>query len=168
MRRAARVDRNQAEIIDALRAIGASVEPLHFAGRGMPDLLVGLGGVNYLLEVKDGERPPSERELTPAELEWHGAWRGRVVIVASVNDALAALGLADPADELTRAGVPDEVRSVVIDFWRKLAPTGDRAACPICGMAGLEVRSTIFRSIRFEYVLHCQSVQVVGHPVRVR
>ena len=44
MRRAARVDRNQAEIVVALRAGGASVQPLHAVGKGVPDLLVGWRG----------------------------------------------------------------------------------------------------------------------------
>ena len=52
MRRDAKVDQNQQEIITALRQIGASVYPLHFAGKGCPDLLVGFRGRNYLIFVK--------------------------------------------------------------------------------------------------------------------
>ena len=40
MRRAARIDRNQSEIVEALRKLGASVQPLHGAHDGIPDLLV--------------------------------------------------------------------------------------------------------------------------------
>ena len=64
MRRAARADSNQAEIVDALRKVGASVQPIHTVGGGVPDLLVGFRGQNYLFEVKDGEKAPSDRRLT--------------------------------------------------------------------------------------------------------
>ena len=55
MRKAARIDRNQPEIVDALRKRGASVALLHTAHDGIPDLLVGYKGKNFLLEVKDGQ-----------------------------------------------------------------------------------------------------------------
>lgn len=89
MRKAARVDRNQAEIVAALRAIGCSVQPLHSIGQGCPDLLIGYRGVNHLAEIKDGERPPSERELTPDQAKWHVEWRGHAMVITSVEEALA-------------------------------------------------------------------------------
>jgi hypothetical protein len=89
MRRAAKIDRNQPEIVEALRAIGCSVQPLHSVGGGCPDLLVGKHGRNVVLEVKDGRRPPSERQLTDDQIEWHATWRGSVFVVSSVEDALA-------------------------------------------------------------------------------
>lgn len=92
MRRAARVDRNQTEIVSALRAIGATVEHLHGVGQGCPDLCVGYRCVTVLLEVKDGSKSPSQRALTPAQLEWHGAWRGGpVAVVCDVESALRAV-----------------------------------------------------------------------------
>lgn len=95
MRRAAKVDRNQPEIVDALRRIGADVYSLAAVGNGIPDLLVAFRGETVLLEVKDGLRPPSERQLTDAQIEWHAAWRGgRCVVVSSVDQALAALGVS--------------------------------------------------------------------------
>lgn len=95
MRRAAQVDRNQAEIVAALRAVGCSVVPMHAVGEGCPDLAVGRAGVSYWIEVKDGARPPSERRLTPAQVRWHAEWRGKPpVVVTSVAEALAAIGVA--------------------------------------------------------------------------
>ncbi len=91
MRRIAKVDRNQAEIVSALRAAGASVQTLHAVGGGVPDLLVGYEGNNLLLEVKDSLRPPSERKLTPDEDEWHAKWRGQVATVKSIHEALDVL-----------------------------------------------------------------------------
>lgn len=92
MRRAARVDSNQPAIVDALRRIGATVQPLHTIGRGCPDLLVGYQGRNLLLEVKDGSKPPSKRALTADEHMWHIGWRGTVVVVETVGDAISAIG----------------------------------------------------------------------------
>lgn len=92
MRRAAKVDANQAEIVRALRAVGAVVTSTASAGSGFPDLAVGYRGKTFLLEVKDGSRPPSERRLTPAQEEWHAAWRGQVAVVETVQQALEVIG----------------------------------------------------------------------------
>lgn len=91
MRRAAKVDANQALIVGALRACGAAVQSLAAVGKGCPDLLVGFKGRNLLMEVKDGRKPPSDRKLTPDQIEWHTAWAGQVVVVENVEQALAAL-----------------------------------------------------------------------------
>jgi hypothetical protein len=93
MRRAARVDSNQQAIIVALRGVGATVQPLHQIGQGCPDLLVGYRMANYLLEVKDGMKPPSHRQLTEDERLWHMRWRGRVVTVMDAREALEAIGV---------------------------------------------------------------------------
>ena len=98
MRRAARIDANQQEIVKALQSIGCSVAPLSTVGNGMPDLLVGARGVNYLLECKDGDKPPSERKLTPDQERWHAAWKGQTAVVYCVEDALRAVsGSREPA-----------------------------------------------------------------------
>jgi len=94
-RRAAKVDDNQRDIVRAFRDMGASVQHLHAVGAGCPDLLIGWQGRNLLVEVKDGAKVPSARKLTPAEVEFHEAWRGQVCIVETVDDA--ARLLADPA-----------------------------------------------------------------------
>lgn len=91
MRRAARIDANQTQIVSALRSVGASVELLSAVGKGCPDLLVGYRGMNILMEVKDGKKPPSERKLTSDQIVWHRDWRGVVFLVTSVHDALDAL-----------------------------------------------------------------------------
>lgn len=92
MRRAARTDQNQAEIVSALRDAGMTVQPLHAVGGGCPDLLVGYAGKNILIEVKDGNKPPSKRKLTPDQVEWHDAWRGQVAIANNIDEALAIAG----------------------------------------------------------------------------
>ena len=96
MRYAAKVDRNQADIVDALRLVGASVCPLHAVGKGCPDLLVGYRNRNLLMEVKDGDLAPSARKLNPNQVDWHEVWRGHVITVNNVDEAIAALAGSCP------------------------------------------------------------------------
>lgn len=86
MRRAARTDDNQKEIVDALRKAGWSVQSIASMGGGVPDLLIGRDGLNLLLEVKDGRKSPSKRMLTEDERDWHEKWNGNVRIVESLDD----------------------------------------------------------------------------------
>lgn len=93
MRRAAKVDRNQAEIVDALRAAGCSVAHTYMIGQGFPDVIAGRHGVNYLLEIKDGDKPPSAKRLTDDEQKFFDEWQGQVVVVETIEEALTAVGL---------------------------------------------------------------------------
>ena len=92
MRRAARTDANQEEIVKALRAVGATVQSLAAVGHGVPDLLVGYQGKTILMEVKDGTKSPSKRQLTEDQVKWIDAWSGgSVFIVDNVEAAWNAL-----------------------------------------------------------------------------
>jgi Holliday junction resolvase len=94
MRRAAKIDANQDQVVEALRAAGAVVQSLAAVGQGVPDLLVGFQGKTLLMEVKDGRKPPSARRLTEDQLKWHGAWLGGpVAIVDGPDAALRMLGV---------------------------------------------------------------------------
>ena len=92
MRRAARVDDNQAALVAALRQLGISVHSTAALGDGFPDLCVGFRGRNYLLEVKDPAKVPSKRVLTPDEQDWHTRWTGQVAVVETLEDCLRVLG----------------------------------------------------------------------------
>lgn len=94
-RYSAKVDRNQSEIVAALRDVGATVQPLHSVGAGCPDLLVGYRGRNFLIEVKDWQAPTSDRKLNDRQVEWHGGWKGQVAKVETVGAALAVIGVYD-------------------------------------------------------------------------
>ena len=62
---ASRPDANKSVIVDALRAVGATVTNLA-GGQGVPDLLVGLEGRNVLIEIKSGHahlNPCSKNEM---------------------------------------------------------------------------------------------------------
>ena len=92
MRRAARTDANHEEIVKALRAVGATVQSLAAVGHGVPDLLVGYQGKTILMEVKDGTKSPSKRQLTEDQVKWIDAWTGgSVFIVDNVEAAWNAL-----------------------------------------------------------------------------
>lgn len=92
LRRAAKVDENHGEIVSALVLAGYSVQSLAVVGDGCPDLLVGGGGWNVLIEVKDGRKDPSKRRFTPAQKSWHRDWRGTAHVAESVDQALAIMG----------------------------------------------------------------------------
>ncbi len=87
MRRAARVDATQADIVAALRAAGASVWII-----GLPlDLLIGYGGRTALLECKTltGKRTPTPERYTDLQKGFMRDWRGG--LVATVTDVDGAL-----------------------------------------------------------------------------
>ena len=94
MRRAARQDANHADVVGALRAIGCSVLDLSRHGNGCPDILVYVPKLHayVLVEIKDGSKPPSKRKLTPDQEKFHREWRGPVVVVESVDEALRLFG----------------------------------------------------------------------------
>ena len=90
MRRAARRDANEQDIIKAMREAGAYVKVIN--DEGLFDLLVSHRGETLLIEVKDGAKPPSARRLTDAEQKFHDEWPGAdLYIVNSVEEAVALL-----------------------------------------------------------------------------
>jgi len=84
----ARVDDNQEEIVAAYRKIGCSVVSMAAQGDGFPDLVVGYRQRNFLIEIKDGNKKPSKRLLTPDQVIFHATWCGQVSIVENVQEAL--------------------------------------------------------------------------------
>lgn len=82
MRRAARVDVNQAEIVDALRKVGVSVEVIKLP----VDLLVCHRGETSLMEVKT-----EDGGFTKYQVEFLSRWPGKVFVVRSAEDAVAQI-----------------------------------------------------------------------------
>jgi len=81
MRHAAKVDKNQQEIVLALRAAGAYVWII-----GLPvDLLVGYKGHTFLVEVKDGPR----KRLTALQDDFFKNWSGSTL--SRIDGSEAAL-----------------------------------------------------------------------------
>lgn len=94
MRRAAKIDRNQPEIVAALERVGCQVLHLHRVGGGCPDLLVKTrGGRLLLLEIKDGAKPTGKRQLNLEQKRFHSEWEPCCRVVESVDDALRAVML---------------------------------------------------------------------------
>ena len=95
------MDANQREIVAVLEARGHMVQSLVAVGDGCPDLLVLSGAMAgptrrsklVLVECKDGSRIPSERKLTPAQLDWHRRWSDAPVFV--VEDAFQAIAAVE-------------------------------------------------------------------------
>ena len=84
-RTAARRDSNEPEIVQAYIAAGCTV--VRLSAKGCPDLLVGLHGVNYLIEVKE-----DKGKLTYDQIEFHETWGGQVAIVRTIEEALEVIG----------------------------------------------------------------------------
>jgi hypothetical protein len=88
MRKYGRIDRNQVSVIRELRKAGCTVTVSSYLGDGFPDAVVGLGGVNYLIEIKDPDQPPSKRKLTADEKDFHASWNGQVCVIETADDFL--------------------------------------------------------------------------------
>jgi hypothetical protein len=84
-------DENEAEIVVALRAAGCSVEL--DGANGRPDLLVGLAGRTYQIEVKNPNVQKSDQKLTKLQAPWHRDWQGHKCVVYDIEGALIAVGL---------------------------------------------------------------------------
>ena len=76
MRRAARVDANHVEVVEAFRKMGCSVLSLAALGKGVPDLLVAVQGITWLIEIKSGK---GKENLI--QLEWAENWKGARALV---------------------------------------------------------------------------------------
>lgn len=73
-----------------LRSLCPTVEDTSDVGRGFPDLVVKTrAGTVLLVEVKDGQAPPSRQRLTPDEAAFANRWQSSYVIVSSVDEAIA-------------------------------------------------------------------------------
>lgn len=94
MRRAAKVDNNQKQIMDALRQItSVTVEPGH------DDLLVGYHGKTYWFEIKS-ERAVSkrtglvrEKSKKESQIKLEANWKGHYSIVSTLDEILSEMGV---------------------------------------------------------------------------
>jgi len=83
----AKADRNQPQVVKALRAAGWAVRHTHTIGQGWPDLVVAKQGVTAVVEIK----MPGEK-LTDAEVEFFETWPGAKMIVYDEQDAVDKAG----------------------------------------------------------------------------
>ena len=84
-RYASKVDENHADIVAEFRKYPfIKVHDCSAYGGGFPDLLVRIFDSIHLCEVKDGDKPPSRRTLTPSQETFHADYP--VTIVESTAD----------------------------------------------------------------------------------
>lgn len=93
VRRAAKVDANQGEVVEALRSVGVSVQSLATIGQGCPDIVAAKGPDTWLIEIKG-----AKGKLTPDQVQWIHGWRGVVHIVRGADDALELVGVSQARD----------------------------------------------------------------------
>lgn len=83
-------DANEPGIVAALERAGATVVSMDKP----VDLLVGFNEITELVEVKNGNQPPSWQRITPDQKEFFDAWDGcPALIVTNMRQALAVLHL---------------------------------------------------------------------------
>jgi len=91
MRKYGKVDANQKEIVEGLRLRGMSVVSTANLGDGMVDIIVGYRGSNYMFEIKDGSKPPSQKKLTDDEKKFHESWKGQISVIECLHDAFVVI-----------------------------------------------------------------------------
>jgi hypothetical protein len=120
---ARKVDKNQPDIVKALRKQGCTVSHLHEVGNGITDIAAGItyGGfsINLLIEIKDGDLPPSARKLTPDQVAWHDMWQGQKCVVNSVEEAVLLVNhVRALLVNLTISGkLPESTREELTNRW---------------------------------------------------
>ena len=83
--RAARVDRNQPEIVKAFRDLGWYVLIISQL-KNCCDIIVSRHGRTVAIEIKDGEKPRSQQKLSKGELIFKDEWKGEYSIITSVDE----------------------------------------------------------------------------------
>jgi len=89
-RRKGKPDKNQAQIIQYLKDIGASVLVTSGLGDGAPDIAVGFRGRNYLFEIKNPEN--KYYGVSKKQARWHDEWNGHVSVVWNLEEILEEMG----------------------------------------------------------------------------
>ena len=94
MKRYGKRDGNHKQIVRELRDILGSCAVFDTAdmGGGFPDIVVGWQGATFLLEIKDPDRPPSKRKLTPDEESFFDCWPGHKAVILTTEEALEQIG----------------------------------------------------------------------------
>ena len=102
IRRAAKIDDNQNELVALIRAMGVSVAITSAAHDGFTDLVIGFGGVTVLVEVKDGSKEPARRKLTPQQVAFHGSFKGAITVIENEQQAVELVTRIRQASAQTR------------------------------------------------------------------
>lgn len=76
MRRKAKVDKNQPEVVGKLRDAGFTVALTHQLGQGFPDFVIAYAGLTCLVELKSDEK----KKLTKDEGTFCDTWNGHIIV----------------------------------------------------------------------------------------
>ncbi len=87
MFRAARVDANQPEIVKAFRDLGWYVLIISQL-KNCCDIIVSKGGRTIAVEIKDGEKPPSQQKLSSGEIKFRDEWQGEYKLITCIDDVI--------------------------------------------------------------------------------
>ncbi len=91
MRIKARKDANHVAVVKQLRKVGVSVLDIAVL-KNCCDIVCGFRGKNYLFEIKDPDKTPSQKKLTPGEETFHKTWSGQVNVIETADEALRLMG----------------------------------------------------------------------------
>ena len=83
-----KVDSNQSKLVKHARKLGASVQHLHAVGGGVPDLIIGYQGKNYLCEVK-----AELGKLNALQVTWFENWKGHAIVIRTEKDLELLIGV---------------------------------------------------------------------------
>lgn len=82
MRRAAKKDANHNVIADAFSKLGCSVFDTSQLGKDFPDMVIGMHGINVLIEVKRD----AKAKLTDGQFKFFHEWKGWTAVVRGIDD----------------------------------------------------------------------------------
>jgi len=99
LRRAARIDLVQPEIVAAFRAAGCDVLHTHTLGRGAPDIFVAFGGIWLACEIKG-----DKGKLTSSQESLYNSLKTRPRIVRNVEEVKATVDTLKRWHEAIRRG----------------------------------------------------------------
>jgi len=92
MRTAARKDTNHEQIVKLFKKLGWSVLDIAQL-KNCCDIFVSKKQITIAIEIKDGEKPPSQRKLTDGELKFKNEWKGFYQIVICDDDVININGM---------------------------------------------------------------------------
>lgn len=82
-------DKNHGEIVAILEKLGATVIDLAAVGHGVPDIIIGFRGMNFLAEIKQPKKQLSIGQLN-LKLWWRG---GKIHTLRTERDIINILGI---------------------------------------------------------------------------
>tara|TARA_R110000851_G_scaffold160243_1_gene303469 strand:+ start:8369 stop:8668 length:300 start_codon:yes stop_codon:yes gene_type:complete len=86
-RRAARVDDNQKDVVALFRKLGWYVLIISQL-KNCCDIIVSKDNITIAIEIKDGEKPESQRKLSAGEVKFKVEWKGRYELVICDEDVI--------------------------------------------------------------------------------